>query len=294
MRIADRLNAGVPTFSFEFFPPKTDEARETLERTIAALRPLAPAFVSVTYGAGGTTRERTLELAVKIKQETGIEAMAHLTCVGHSRAELRAILRRLHEAGIENIMALRGDPPAGQAAFHPAPDGLCFGSELIAFIRDEGRIDGFDFCVGGAAYPEGHVESTGRYADISYLARKDELGAAFFVTQLFFDNAFYFDFVERARQAGVTAPILAGIMPITNADQIQRFTRQCGATIPNRLARALEDCEGPREVRDLGVAWATEQCRDLLDRGAPGIHFYTLNRSNATQHVLANLGRVTA
>ena len=287
MRIADRLTQGVRSFSFEFFPPKTDDELTALEQTVATLRPLAPTFVSVTYGAGGSTRGRTLELASRIKHDTGIEAMAHLTCVGHSRDELRSILDGLRDAGVENIMALRGDPPAGQAAFRPAADGFSYGSELIAFICEQG----LDFSIGGAAYPEGHIESPDRHVDLRYLQAKVAAGASFFITQLFFENALYFDFVERAKQAGISTPIIAGIMPITNAEQIRRFTRRCGATIPARLSNALDRCQNPQEVRDLGVAWATDQCLELLDRGAPGIHFYTLNRSLATRKIMRALGK---
>ncbi|MGI8550816.1 MAG: methylenetetrahydrofolate reductase [NAD(P)H] [Dehalococcoidia bacterium] len=290
MRIGDFLKTGTPSFSFEFFPPKTDEELLTLEQTVAALRPLAPNFVSVTYGAGGSTRSRTLELASRIKNDTGIEAMAHLTCVGHSREELREILLRLQEAGVENIMALRGDPPAGQEGFQTASDGLSHGTDLIGFIGEQG----FDFCVGGAAYPEGHIESGDARDDLAYLAQKVESGACFFITQIFFDNAFYFDFTERARRAGIRAPIIAGIMPITNADQIRRFTQRCGATIPARLSNALDRCQTAREVRELGVSWAVQQCQDLLERGAPGIHFYTLNRSLATRRIMQAIGRVPA
>lgn len=287
MRITEQLQAGVTTFSFEFSPPRSDEEMAALEETIARLRPLHPSFVSVTYGAGGSTRQRTLELASRIKHDIGIEAMAHLTCVGHPRAELHAILERLQDAGVENIMALRGDPPLGQETFVPAPDGCRFGSELIAFVRQQG----FDFCIGAAAYPEGHLESEDQHVDLSYLRQKQEAGASFFITQLFFDNAFYFHFLERAQERGVTAPIIAGIMPITNAEQIRRMTRRCGATIPARLSNALDRCQTPKEVRDLGVAWATDQCAELLQRGAPGIHFYTLNRSLATRRVMRAIGR---
>jgi methylenetetrahydrofolate reductase (NADPH) len=287
MRIADYLTTGARSFSFEFFPPKTDEESAALEQTVATLRPLAPTFVSVTYGAGGSTRGRTLELASRIKQDTGIETMAHLTCVGHSHTELRAILEELHASGVENVMALRGDPPAGEARFQPVHGGFSYGSELIAFIRAQG----LDFSVGGAAYPEGHVESPDRHVDLGYLRKKVSAGASFFVTQLFFDNALYFDFIQRARRAGITAPIIAGIMPITNADQIRRFTRRCGATIPARLSNALDRCETPQDVRELGIAWATDQCRELLERGAPGIHFYTLNRSLATRRIMRALGQ---
>jgi methylenetetrahydrofolate reductase (NADPH) len=282
VRIAERLATGQPSFSFEFFPPRTDEAAAALETTILELRPLEPTFVSVTYGAGGSTRSRTIELASRIKQESGIEAMAHLTCAGHNRAELAAILDRLHGAGIENIMALRGDPPAGDQQFQRATDGFGYGSELIQFIRASGH----GFCIGGAAYPEGHVESPDRHVDLRYLLEKERNGASFFVTQLFFDNAVYFHFLERAREIGVGLPILAGIMPIENADQIRRFSSRCGATIPARLSTALDRCSDSEAVRKLGVSWATDQCLELLDRGAPGIHFYTLNRSASTHEIL--------
>jgi methylenetetrahydrofolate reductase (NADPH) len=211
--------------------------------------------------------------------------MSHLTGVGHSRAELHAILRQLRAEGIDNVMALRGDPPAGVEQFEPHPDGICHGGELIGFIHDVEP----GFCVGGAAYPEGHIESENRHVDVRYLMEMQERGAAFFVTQLFFDNACYFDFVERARRAGVTRPILAGIMPIENADQIRRFTQRCGVTIPTRLASALDRCDGLQAVHDLGVAWAIDQCRELLERGAPGIHFYTLNRSRGIREILQAL-----
>ena len=286
MRIDEYLNSGQTSFSFEFFPPKTEEATAALERTITELGPLQPTFVSVTYGAGGSTRRHTIELASRIKREKNVEAMAHLTCVGHSRDELRTVLRQLSEAGIENIMALRGDPPAGAEQFEPHPNGLRYGSELIGFIRD---VDP-GFCIGAAAYPEGHIESDDRHVDLRYLVHKQDQGVSFFVTQLFFDNAFYFDFVERARRAGVMRPIVAGVMPIENVDQIRRFTRRCGATISARLARALEGCTSAQAVRDLGVRWAIDQCRELLERGAPGIHFYTLNRSRATRGIMQALG----
>jgi len=290
MRIDERLATGEPAFSFEFFPPRTDAASEALERTISELAPLRPAFVSVTYGAGGSTRGRTLELASRIKRDTGVEAMAHLTCVGHTRDEISEILDGLRRAGIENIMALRGDPPAGQEQFQAVPGGLGYGSELIEFIcaRHLG------FCVGGAAYPEGHVESLDRQIDVRYLLRKQEGGASFFITQLFFDNAYFFSFLDRARREGVTVPILAGIMPIENADQIRRFTQRCGATIPVRLATALDACEDQEEVRQLGVAWATAQCQELLSRGVAGIHFYTLNRSGSTREILKAIGPMAA
>lgn len=281
-RIADLFRAGEPLFSFEFFPPRTDAAARTLARTVAELAPLNPAFVSVTYGAGGSTRALTLETVSRIRAETGITVMAHLTCVGHDRAELRRILAELRRAGVRNLMALRGDPPQGEAAFVPPADGFAHADELIRFVRAEG----FDFCIGAACYPEGHLESEDRAQDLAHLAGKVAAGAEFLITQLFFDNAFYFDFLRRARAVGITVPILPGIMPITDVAQVQRITRLCGATLPTRLQLQLERCGTMEEVFQVGLRWAIMQCRELLAEGAPGIHFYTLNRSPATRLIL--------
>jgi methylenetetrahydrofolate reductase (NADPH) len=281
-RIADLLCAGGPSFSFEFFPPRSDAAARALARTVAELAPLNPAFVSVTYGAGGSTRALTLETVGRLSAETGITVMAHLTCVGHDRAELRRILADLRRAGVRNLMALRGDPPRGEATFVPPADGFAHADELIRFIRTEG----FDFCIGAACYPEGHLESEDRAQDLAYVQRKVAAGAEFLITQLFYDNAFYFDFLRRARAIGMTVPIIPGIMPITDVAQVQRITRLCGATIPIRLQLQLERCETADEVFQVGLRWAIAQCRELLAGGAPGIHFYTLNRSPATRRIL--------
>ena len=284
MRIVDRLREGRPVFSFEFFPPRSDEALGQLENTIAELRPLEPDFVSVTYGAGGSTREKTVDLVTRIKRDTGIEAMAHLTCVGSTQGDLRAVLERLEANGVENVLALRGDPPKGQSSFVPTEGGYRYANELVDFIRQDFSAS---FCVGGAAYPEKHVECGNPAVDLANLKRKVDAGAQFLITQLFFDNRKYFEFVDNARAAGITVPILAGIMPITNAGQIERFTMMCGATLPFRLAAELDRRrENPKAVMQLGVAHATAQCLDLIQGGAPGIHFYTLNRSLATRQVL--------
>ncbi|WP_224245270.1 methylenetetrahydrofolate reductase [NAD(P)H] [Hyalangium gracile] len=286
MKIRNRLNPSNPCFSFEFFPPKTDEGTANLLKTLEDLAPLEPGFVSVTYGAGGSTRDRTVELVTRIKQTTGIEAMAHLTCVGHSREELRDILRRLAEAKVDNVLPLRGDPPQGQKDFVPAPGGFRYASELVQFIRDED----FNFCLGGACYPEGHVDTASREEDLKHLKAKVDAGLDFLITQLFFDNAFYFDFVERARRAGINVPIVPGIMPITNYEQVHRFTRMCGATVPMRLGLQLERVKDqPEALMQLGVAHATVQCMELLARGVPGIHFYTLNKSPATRMIVGAL-----
>ncbi len=292
MKIHDILRfakeRGEPVFSFEFFPPKTEEGVTSLFRTVEALRPLGPAYVCVTYGAGGSTRARTVELVKRLKHESEVEAMAHLTCVGSSRDELASVLDELQAAGIRNVMALRGDPPKGEAAFRPHPDGFAHASDLVAFIRAQPKR--WDFCVGGAAYPEGHVETRDLARDLAHLKAKVDAGVDFLVTQLFFDNARFFEFVERARTAGVTAPILPGVMPIQSVEQIERMTRMCGASLPRVLAAAMdvrrEDAEA---ARDLGLSYATLQCADLLRRGAPGIHFYTLNRSPSTRAILSAL-----
>ncbi|HEX9101481.1 MAG TPA: methylenetetrahydrofolate reductase [NAD(P)H] [Polyangia bacterium] len=286
MRIADRLRNGPPCFSFEFFPPKSEEGVTQLFTTLKELAELQPGFVSVTYGAGGSTRQLTIELTSAIKRETGIEAMAHLTCVGHSRGELAEILERFKSAGLENVLALRGDPPKDQATFTPAPDGFAHGNELMEFIRARG----YTFCLGGACYPEAHLEAGGLDEEIEHTRRKVADGADFLITQLFFDNAFYFHFVERARQAGITCPIVPGLMPITNIAQIERITRMCGATVPMRLRLALEKRkDDPEAVLQLGVAHATLQAADLLAHGAPGVHFYTLNRSRASRMIVTAL-----
>jgi methylenetetrahydrofolate reductase (NADPH) len=286
MKIADRLGR-VPVFSFEFFPPKDAEGVERLFETIAELKPYEPGYVSVTYGAGGSSRRLTVELVRRIKHEVGIEAMAHLTCVGATREELGVVLDELRAGGIENVIALRGDPPRGSTTFVKTDGGLGQAAELVALIRAR-----YDFCVAAACYPEKHLEAIDAESDLAYLKAKVDAGADFLITQLFFDNADYFRFVERARKAGIEVPIVAGIMPITNLSQIKRFTALCGATIPAALLAACEGCSTDNDaVRALGVEHATAQCRDLIAQGVPGIHFYTLNRSLATRHVLDRLRR---
>ncbi len=285
MRIRDRLAQSAPCFSFEFFPPKNDAGMEALFQTLAELALLEPGFASVTYGAGGSTRDRTIEIVTHIKR-SGIEAMAHLTCVGHSKAELAGLLERLRDAGVENVLALRGDPPRGETTFRPAPDGFAYASELVNFIREQGH----PFCVGAAAYPEGHIETSSREADLVNLKAKVDAGAEFLICQLFFDNAFYFDFVERARKVGIGVPIIPGIMPIGSVEQVDRFTRMCGATIPMRLRLQLEKhASDLAAIQQLGVAHATVQCMELLNRGVRHLHFFTLNRSPATKMIVTAL-----
>lgn len=288
MRIVDLIGRSGPVFSFEFFPPKTQQGEENLYHVIERLRELEPSFVSVTYGAGGTTRDKTLELVRRIKHDLGIEAMAHLTCVGADRHEIESVLGRLRDAGIENVLALRGDPPRDQAAFVRPTNGFGFAVELVRFIRARR----FPFSLGGACYPEGHVECRDRDEDLRHFKMKVDAGLDFAITQLFFDNADYFGFVARARAAGVSIAIVPGIMPITNLAQIERFTAMCGAHIPPALRTCLEQAREDEElVRRIGIEHATAQCRDLLARGAPGIHFYTLNQSPATRAILERLQR---
>jgi methylenetetrahydrofolate reductase (NADPH) len=285
MRINRILDEQRPVFSFEFFPPKTDDGQRTLEGTLADLKDDRPEYVSVTYGAGGSTRDRTVEITKWIKQDLGIEAMAHLSCVGESKERVTEILRELQAVGIENVLALRGDPPRGETEWKPHPGGLHYSTELIELIRSN-----FDFAIGAACFPEVHPEAPDMKTDLNFARQKVEAGASFLITQLFFDNELYFDFVEQARAAGIEVPIIPGIMPITNLKQIKTITEMCGATIPNELEGELDGRAGdPEAVTELGVAYATLQCSDLLARGAPGIHFYTLNRSPATRAILAAL-----
>lgn len=283
MRITDILRGEKPCFSFEFFPPKSDEGVASLMRTAAALQPLRPAFVSVTYGAGGSTRARTIDVVKAMKRELGLEAMAHLTCVGATVDDLRAVLRDLEEAQIDNVLALRGDPPRGDAQFVTPVGGLSHASELAALVGSE-----FDFCVGGACYPEKHVEAVDLASDLKFLVDKVRAGAQFLITQLFFDNERYYLFVDRARRIGIDVPIIPGIMPITNVEQVARFTNLCAATIPARLLGELNARrDQPEAILDLGVAYATLQCVDLLSAGVPAIHFYTLNKSPAARAVVS-------
>lgn len=286
MRIDEIIAVGGdPVFSFEFFPPKTDEGERNLFDALEALRPLEPSFVSVTWGAGGSTREKTIAIVSRIREDHGLEAMAHFTCVGATTEDLHAALRQMRDAGIDNVLTLRGDPPRGEERFVVTEGGLAYASELTRLAAA-----GYDFCLVGACYPEVHPEAADLASDLAHLREKVDAGARVLITQLFFDNEAYFRFVEDARAAGVDVPIVPGIMPITNADQIKRFTSLCGATIPTPLLDALEQRRGdPDAVADLGVSYATLQCAELLARGAPGIHFYTLNRSPATRAILSAL-----
>jgi methylenetetrahydrofolate reductase (NADH) len=285
MRIDEVLASDGPVFSFEFFPPKTPAGEENLYKALSELRSLEPSFVSVTYGAGGSSRAKTIEIVKRIKEEWGLEAMAHFTCVGATVAELRATLDEMRDAGIENVLALRGDPPAGESEWTRTEGGLEYSRELVELIDGD-----YPFAIGAACFPETHIHATSAEDDLRHLAKKVEAGVDFLITQLFFDNAFYFDFVDRARAAGVSVPIIPGIMPITRVGQIERMAAMCGSEIPEELSRELHAREDEEEaVLDFGVAYATLQCSELLEKGAPGIHFYTLNRSPATRAILSAL-----
>lgn len=284
MRIGDIIATQRPFFSFEFFPPKDDEGSRRLFAAIEALQPLRPAFVSITYGAGGSTRVRTVALAKEIQHEIGLTVVAHVTCIGADRAELRELFDDLARAGIENVLALRGDAPA-DAPFVPTPGGFAHASELIAMLRRN-----YDFCIGAACYPEKHPEAATLDDDLLHLKLKAEAGADFLVSQLFFDNTHFFEFERRARVAGIELPILPGLMPITNFAQIKRFVAMCGASIPPKLRVEMEARKGDdKAVEDLGVAYASMQALGLLQAGLPGIHFYTLNRSPATRAIVSSL-----
>jgi methylenetetrahydrofolate reductase (NADPH) len=272
--------------SLEFFPPKDDAGVEALRTTAAALRPLQPDFVSVTYGAGGTTRERTAQVSDLLRCEFGFTVMPHLTCVGHTRAELGEIADRIHAGGFRNIMALRGDPPKGESAFTPFKDGLRYASDLVGLLKARHG----DFCLGVGGYPDKHPEAASPEADLANLKRKVDAGATFITTQLFFDNAAYYRFVEKCRAAGITVPIVPGIMPVLSLKQIQRFTALCGTPLPAALLRRLEvAAENPEVVEIIGVDWALDQIRDLLSHGAPGYHLYIMNRAKSALALAAGL-----
>lgn len=281
------LARGGRSFSFEFFPPKTDEGERKLWQTLRELESLHPTFASVTYGAGGSTRDRTVRLTERVATETTLTPLGHLTCVGASVDDLQAVVASYAAAGVSNVLALRGDPTGGPGTpWTPTPDGLNHADELVSLVRSLGN-----FSVGVAAFPEGHPESSDRDHDARVLARKAEAGASFAITQFFFRIEDYLDLRERTAAAGCSIPILPGIMPVTNLGQIQRFATLSGAAFPAELAARFEalgdDAAG---VRALGIEIASQMCRELLDEDAPGLHFYTLNSSSATREIYANLG----
>lgn len=285
MRIDELIRPGEPVFSFEFFPPRSDDGLSALFAAVEELEPLRPDFASVTYGAGGSTREGTLALAAQLKRDHGFETMAHLSCVGETIEGLEEILRRIDGAGLENVLALRGDPPRGEAEFEAPAGGLSSAAELAAFISQR-----HDYSIGATCFPEIHPEADSLAADLAYLKTKVEAGARFLITQLFFDNQTFWSWLAEARRAGIDVPIIVGVMPITSYSQLTRFCEICEAVIPAPLAEALAACEGDQRAEaELGIAYAARQCEELLAGGAAGIHFYTLNQPHATRAILGAL-----
>jgi len=284
--ISELFSTQRPVRSLEFFPPKDEAGVEALRQTATVLKRIAPDFVSVTYGAGGTTRDRTAQVSRLLRQEIGFTVMPHLTCVGHTREELNGVADQLHAGGYRNIMTLRGDPPKGQTEFVPYRDGLRYGSDLVALLRARHA----DFCLGVGGYPEKHPEAPSLEVDLDNLKRKVDAGAAFVTTQLFFDNTVYYRFVEKCRARGITAPIVPGIMPVLSLKQIRRFTEMCGATLPEKLIKRLEAAgDTPDIVETIGIEWSLTQIRDLLERGAPGYHLYVMNRAKSALALTAGL-----
>jgi methylenetetrahydrofolate reductase (NADPH) len=292
MHIRDIFQEHRTTFSFEFFPPKTDAASEELFAVIARLQALRPSFVSVTYGAGGSTRERTHDLVVRINRETELTAVSHLTCVCHTLGELEGILSRYAASGIENILALAGDPPRGMANYDRSNDAFAYAEGLVRFVRSwQQAPDPRGFGIGVAGFPEGHPGTPNRILEMDYLKRKVDAGADYICTQMFFENRDFYDFRERCELAGITVPIIAGIMPVTSKSGLLRMAELAlGARIPARLLKAIGRCSDDSAIAKVGSHWATEQCGDLLDEGVRGIHFYTLNRSDTTRQIYENLG----
>lgn len=283
MKIRDIIEQRGNSLSFEFFPPKTKEAEPRLFDAIKRLEVLRPTFVSVTYGAGGSTLKTTRDVVERIVGETSLTTMPHLTCIGQSEDELRVILRDYQKLGIENILALRGDPQKGPAR-SPADDGHCHASDLVRLARS---FDGLS--IGVAVYPEGHVEAPSVETDMFYTRQKVESGADFAITQMFFDNRFFYDFMERAEKARIRIPVIAGIMPITDIVKVKQFCQMCGSTLPVSLVRRMENSGSPGEVERIGIDFATRQCEDLWRNGVRFFHFYTLNRAEAVTEVLHNL-----
>ena len=284
MKIRDILQEK-RTVSCEFFPPREEDGIPAVFRAIDRVATYNPDFISVTYGAGGSTRAFTERITMQVKHETALEVMAHLTCVAQTRDEVHGVLERLDEAGVENVIALRGDPPRGQENFVAAEGGFGHATELIDHIRAN-----FDFGLAAACYPEGHTESPDLDSDIRYAREKVEKGADFLITQLFYDNKYFFEFIERAHRAGIDVPIIPGVLPILNTAQIRRFTSLCGASIPPDLDSKLDRfAEDDNAVRDLGVEYASRQVEELWENGVPGVHFYVLNRSYSVSRILANL-----
>lgn len=285
MNFRDFYQTGKKSFSFEIFPPKDEKGVSDLFLVLKELSPLNPVFISVTYGAGGSTRDLTRDLAIRIYKELKLNVAFHFTCVGSGKVEIQAYVARLKKEGVNLVVALRGDPPKGETHFKPALDGFCYASELVTFLK---KIDGFSIAVAG--YPEGHVEAKSKEEDLLHLKEKVDAQSDIVLTQLFFDNRDYFDFIDRARNIGIKIPIVPGILPVLNLKQIQRIATLSGARIPEGLRSQLEDCqEDTDQMREVGIQHATKQCQELLQKGAPGIHFYILNKAYSVKKIIGNL-----
>ena len=289
LSLQQRLESNDPLFSVEFFPPKSDDSASQLLRTAERLREFEPDFASITYGAGGSTRSRTLKYARALHEDYGYAVMPHLTCVGHSREELVQIINEIKDAGLPQIMALRGDPPKGETDFKPHPDGLSYANELVHLIREV-----YPECaIGVAGYPEKHPEAPSTAIDLLNLKRKVDAGATFVTTQLFFDNQVYFDFVADCERAGIKVPVIPGLLSVTSYDQAKRFCQMCEASLPEELEQQLVAAgDDKAAVEQIGIDWASKQARELLEKGAPGIHLYILNRAAPTIALMDQLKAV--
>ncbi len=286
MKIRDLFD-GKPVISFEIFPPKPDFPLDTVFATLEELKGLEPAYISVTYGAGGSSSARSIEIVDKVKNKYGLETVAHLTCVGATAATMDAVLDRLQALGVENILALRGDPPAGDDSFTPPADGFPYAKDLIRHVKKRGF-----FSVAAAAYPEGHLECRDIDKDVEYLRLKVEQGVDLLITQLFFDNAVFYGFMDKIRARGIKCPVAAGIMPVLSASQIKRITSLCGAGIPAKLQRLMDKYGAvPADMEKAGIEYASEQIVDLLAHGTDGIHLYTMNKAKQTRRIMENIGR---
>lgn len=286
MKILELFKTKKPVISFEIFPPKLDTPIESIFETLEQFKSLSPHFISVTYGAGGSAKDRTLEIASKIKTEYSIESMAHFTCVGHSKEEIDKLLVSLHDNNLENVLALRGDPPIGQPDFDFSKNAFEYASELISYIRSKNN-----FCIAAAAYVEGHVNSIRLKDDLKYLKQKVDTGVDFLVTQLFFENRNFYDFLDKTAAISINCPITAGIMPVFKADQIKRIASLCGASIPAKLVLLMDKYgDNAEDMRKAGIEYASIQIRDLVDNGVDGIHLLTMNRPKSSKEILKNVG----
>ena len=289
MRIIDMFRQKKPIIAFEIFPPRPDVPLDTIYDHLEQFEALKPDYISVTYGAGGSRKGRTLEIAERIKKQHNIESMAHFTCIGHTKDEISDMLSAMHDSGLENILTLRGDPPAGQPDFDPGRSVYRYASELVKHVRSVNN-----FCIAAAAYVEGHVDSRRLSEDLKHLKEKVDAGVDFLITQLFFDNRLFFDFIDKAKAIGINCPVTAGVMPIFRADQIKSITAKSGCSIPASLVVMMDKYQdNPEDMRKAGIEYASRQIRELIDAGVDGIHLYTMNRPKSTAEILSNIGDIS-